>query len=246
MKFLETNYSHIDQACVIIGMLCVLSLLILSALIIAIPNTPRRGLFLWGMTFSALLGLASVGFNRVVKRWYILPKALARSREFENSVVAKVGTIAPRLTFQTLERRSITLGPEQTRFVLLDFFATSCGPCRLGLPEYQEWIDACKMKEQIDVIVVGVEQGENELSTFRSKHRYTLEFASDEDAELYDAFFRQPRMIPRSVLLAPGGEVLAIDIKPTTFSPNASRRDPYENWLNSLIQNRPSKINGNN
>jgi thiol-disulfide isomerase/thioredoxin len=64
----------------------------------------------------------------------------------------KIGATAPDFTTQTLDGKDVKLSDYRGKVVVLDFWATWCGPCMTAMPHTQEV--AAKYKDQ-DVVVLG-------------------------------------------------------------------------------------------
>jgi thiol-disulfide isomerase/thioredoxin len=64
----------------------------------------------------------------------------------------KIGATAPDFTSQTLDRKDVKLSDYRGQVVILDFWATWCGPCMAAMPHTQEV--AAQYKDQ-GVVVLG-------------------------------------------------------------------------------------------
>lgn len=63
---------------------------------------------------------------------------VACSPAFLASPAPEVGAVAPDFTLQTLDRRTLSLSGLRGQVVLINFWATWCGPCKLEMPAIQE------------------------------------------------------------------------------------------------------------
>lgn len=64
--------------------------------------------------------------------------------------------VAPDFTAAQLDGLDVTLSSLRGRIVVLDFWATWCGPCRKGLPLVQEFADWAKEHHPDDIVVYAV------------------------------------------------------------------------------------------
>jgi thiol-disulfide isomerase/thioredoxin len=65
---------------------------------------------------------------------------------------------APETKFRTLEGKTVSLSDYKGKVVLLDFWATWCGPCRMEMPTLQKLHDDLESK---GVVVLGISLDKN-------------------------------------------------------------------------------------
>ena len=203
--YLIRNYATHTMIVVFVVLTCLFCLIILSAIAFLTSKRDKRRICLKFMLFSIVGATLSIVFNRIVLNKVMFPYVQKRSQE---SLVLQTGMTAPAYTIETIDGRSILIGPQQTKVVVLDFFATWCGPCRAELPQLQQFFNSIRNKYDLDIVVVGREQNERELSDFKNAEGYSLDFASDPHGELFHLFFREG--IPRTVVIGPGGKIASI------------------------------------
>ncbi|MEE2719977.1 MAG: TlpA disulfide reductase family protein [Planctomycetota bacterium] len=92
------------------------------------------------------------------------------------------GKMAPDFTLPQYAGEEVTLSKLRGKIVIIDFWATWCGPCRRGLPLLQQFSDwAAKNTDDVVVYAVNVwERGENMedvvqmVGDFWSQNKYTM------------------------------------------------------------------------
>ena len=124
----------------------------------------------------------------------------------EQSTLTKVGDTAPDFTVKTTDGKEFKLSAHKGKPVLLNFFATWCGPCLAELPHVEKEIWKKYKDRGLVVVVVGREHEIPEVSEFQKKHKYSFVMAADPKREAYGKYATQ--FIPRTYLLNKEGKIV--------------------------------------
>lgn len=118
----------------------------------------------------------------------------------------------PALALSDLGGHTVNLDSFRDRAVLLNFWASWCGPCRAELPELETL--SRTRAGCLTVVGVALDSGAApEVASFVREHGVTFPILLD-DGTASRAF--HVSAIPHSVLIAPGGRVLGIFRGPVT------------------------------
>ncbi len=113
------------------------------------------------------------------------PVAAVADPGVDPAVGPGVGRMAPDFTLQTLDGGTFRLSEQRGKPVVLNFWATWCGPCQNELPAVQK----AAAHFGNDVVFVGVDQGEKAevVQTFVDKLGLTFTIPMDADGAVgYD------------------------------------------------------------
>ena len=113
---------------------------------------------------------------------------------------------APAFSVRTLEGKSIRLSDLRKRPVVVDFWATWCGPCRASMPHLSA-MQTRYGKEGLTVIGLSVdEQGPSRVKKFASDLgvKFTLAMANDEVLDAYGPI----RSIPTTFFISRDGQIV--------------------------------------
>jgi len=174
---------------------------------------------------SALLGKCSFPANSVRELFTGDPKAsqrlaaydtwvlkLAREPDWDipqadggnSEAAAMIGKPAPDFELPLLDGTKFKLSDHKDKIVVLDFWATWCGPCVMALPDY---IAATSKFDESQVIFVAVnlQESPDQIRTFLSDKQLTPRVALDRSSSVAPTF--QVSGIPHTVIIGQGNIV---------------------------------------
>jgi len=122
----------------------------------------------------------------------------------QDDIVLK-GQPAPDFILKT-DTGTIQLSKLKGRVVLVNFFATWCGPCRQELPEIQKKIwDKYKNHPAFALLIIARQQSQQEVNEFKMKEMFPMPFYADTDRSIYNLYAKQ--YVPRNYLIDKNGIV---------------------------------------
>jgi len=124
----------------------------------------------------------------------------------EETMLVKVGQKAPNFTVQTLDGHILRLAELRGQVVLINFFATWCGPCMAEMPELEKQIWKKYKDHNFLVVAIGREHSEAELKKFVREKKFSFPVAPDPKREVYGRFASQ--FIPRIFLIDKEGKII--------------------------------------
>lgn len=129
-----------------------------------------------------------------------------REKRFQESTHVLVGDTCPEFALPDIAGDSFVIAEMKGKVVLINFFATWCGPCLLELPHIEKIWEANNEDENFRLIVIGREETDETVTAFRDEHRFTFPMAADPQRSVYDLFAKES--IPRTIVVAPDGKVV--------------------------------------
>jgi peroxiredoxin len=125
----------------------------------------------------------------------------------DTTTLTRIGDKSPVFSCKTIDGKTVDISKLQGKIVMINFFATWCGPCNLELPVLQKNIwDKYKGNKDFELIIVGREHTEKEVSNYVKRKKFTMPFAPDPDRNIFKLFATQS--IPRNVIIGKDGKVI--------------------------------------
>ena len=119
----------------------------------------------------------------------------------------------PQLIIETFSGETFDLSKYKDKWVVVNFWATWCGPCLKEIPDFNAF---AKVNSNVQFIGLAYEEIERaDMQAFLKKHPIDYPIA------IMDVYnppkdFETPRGLPMTVLIAPGGAVVKTFLGPVT------------------------------
>jgi thiol-disulfide isomerase/thioredoxin len=122
------------------------------------------------------------------------------------AVGAEVGSMMPEYSAMWLDGSKFELAARRDKVVLLNIWATWCGPCRYEIPELQRLHNEYAAKG-FEVVGVSVdESGPEAVKAFVTEQKIEYPIALDPDGKI--ATLMQTSVLPTTVLISRDGKIL--------------------------------------
>ncbi len=129
----------------------------------------------------------------------------------------KEGAPAPDISGFTPDGKELSLSDLQGKYVLLDFWASWCAPCRREFPYMKQVMEASEANDKFVILSYSIDSKMNEWTACIEKnglthqnwlHISTLKGWNTEAVKLFGV-----KGVPHTVLLNPRGEVIAFNLR---------------------------------
>jgi len=165
------------------------------------------------MTYDKRFWQAIMALTLVLGGVWIWAFRVPDSSAGDHSVAPQKGFLAPDFVLSTLDGGRMRLSDLRGRPVLVNFWASWCGPCRAEMPHIQAAHEAHTGE---GLIVVGVNQMESQATVAQFVNEFGLTFPVplDRDGDVSDDY--RARALPTSFFVDADGVIRDVVIGPMT------------------------------
>ncbi len=114
---------------------------------------------------------------------------------------------APDFQLRSINNASVSLSDYKGQVVLIDFWATWCGPCKVAMPHIQRIYDENK-KDGFVVLSISIDEARtaSKVKPYIKSRGYSFEVLLDKETEVV-ALYNPQKVLPYAVIIDRKGEV---------------------------------------
>lgn len=140
---------------------------------------------------------------------------------------ALINKPAPTFALDTVDGAKFDLASLKGKIVVLDFWATWCGPCTMALPILNEVSNSFKDKDVV-FLAVNVQETPEQIKNFLDKNNLKITVGMDPEGKVAELY--QVRGIPQTVIVGKDGNVAQVVVG---FSPDL--KESFTKELSNIV-----------
>jgi len=126
--------------------------------------------------------------------------------EEKEGTLTKKGQTAPDITVTTIDGKAFKLSEMKGKVVLVNFFATWCGPCMKELPELEKQLWPRFKDKNFTMVSIGRQHSITEMKKFQAEKSFSFPIAADPDRVAYAKYAE--KYIPRNYIIDKEGKII--------------------------------------
>jgi peroxiredoxin len=156
------------------------------------------------ITTPLTVGLMSLALTSILAGASALPRKISHVNQLK-------GKPAPAISLKTIDDQTVNLPGPRGKVVLIDYWATWCGPCRQQLPHTQAMsADKALAERGLVVLAIDKEETAEKVRPFLEKNNYTFTVPMDADHKFGEAYFVHG--LPVTIIIGRDGNVRSVFI----------------------------------
>ena len=168
------------------------------------PNRKKHALRLLAAT--VLLFGCGLALSWAIPQEYVARREQQRQADYEASSFVNVGEPVPSFTVTDTDGNQFSTHDLRGKVLLINFFATWCGPCKLELPHLDKMNADFQQDPNFASIVIGRGETDETVREFQSMNGLTMRMAADSDESVFAKFASDT--IPRTIVVSPTGSIV--------------------------------------
>ena len=122
------------------------------------------------------------------------------------SAKIKEGENAPNFTLKNLEGKDVSLNEFRGKFVLINFWATWCGPCKIEMPSLETLYQKFKNKNFVMLAISNDMFGQTVVKPFVKAHKISFPILLDQRLKASNQF--GVVSLPSTFMIDPNGKII--------------------------------------